>query len=266
MAGTLDTKVAVVTGAATGLGLGMVERFAREGYARVFGLDISPAPDRASDGVRHLQVDVSDSTAVAVCIENILDESGGIDVLVCNAAVMQARADVLDISDDTLRRVMATNFDGVFYCCQSVGRHMKAKRSGRIITVSSQVAEVPWPGMGVYAASKAAVIALTRSLALELAPFGIFANCIMPGTMDTKQMRQSFEGLGLALGVDPGELIAAKRGSMPLGRMGTEQDAANLAVWLASSEASFSVGGVFDLTGGELWSRSISGEAPKSHD
>ena len=255
MSPTLDAKVAVVTGAATGLGLGMVQRFAKEGCSEVYGLDVTALSSRPSDGIRNLQVDVSDSAAVTACVNEILDQAGTIDILVCNAAVMQARADVLDIDDDALRRVMAVNFGGVFHCCRSVGRHMKARRSGRIITVSSQVAEVPWPGMAAYAASKAAVIALTRALALELAPFGIYANCILPGTMDTSQMRQGFEGMGLALGVDPDELIAAKRASMPLGRIGTPQDAANLAVWLASSEASFSVGAVFDRTGGELWSR-----------
>jgi len=168
MSPALDAKVAVVTGAAAGLGLGMAQRFVKEGCAYVFGLDIAAAPSRPGDGVCYLQVDVSDSAAVAACVEEILDQVGTIDVLVCNAAVMQARAEALDIDDDVLRQVMAVNFDGVFHCCRSVGRHMKARRSGRIITVSSQVAEVPWPGMAAYAASKAAVITFTRALASGL--------------------------------------------------------------------------------------------------
>jgi NAD(P)-dependent dehydrogenase (short-subunit alcohol dehydrogenase family) len=110
--------------------------------------------------------------------------------------------------------------------------------------------------MAVYAASKAAVIAFTRAFALEVVASGVYVNCILPGTMDTDQMRQSFGDAARTSGVAVEDLIAAKRASMPLGRMGTPADAANLATWLATDEASFSVGGLFDLTGGELWSRS----------
>lgn len=256
MPASFDARVAVVTGAATGLGRGIAERFAREGCPQVFGLDVTPVPEQPDDRIQYLRCDVSDNARVAACFAEILTQAGPVDVLVCNAAVMQARADALDITTDELRRVMAVNFEGVVNCCRAAGQQMKDKGSGRIITVSSQVAEAPWPGMAAYAASKAAVIAFTRALALELAPFGVYANCILPGTMDTAQMRQSFEGMSHALGKDPEELIAAKRASMPLGRIGTPEDAASLALWLASGDASFSVGGVFDLTGGELWSRS----------
>jgi NAD(P)-dependent dehydrogenase (short-subunit alcohol dehydrogenase family) len=254
----LQTKVAVVTGASAGLGLGIAERFAAEG-AEVFGLDINPAPDGVHrgfhSGLHHLQVDVGDRDQVEAAIESVLDRAGHIDVLVCNAAIMQERVSVTQTDDETLRRVMRVNFDGVFYPCRAVGRHMTAMRRGRIITVSSQVAAAPWPGMAVYAASKAAVIAFTRAFALEVVGSGVYVNCILPGTMDTDQMRQSFAGVAHATGVDVEELIDVKRRSMPLGRLGTPTDAANLATWLASDQASFSVGGLFDLTGGELWSR-----------
>ncbi|MDX6238338.1 MAG: hypothetical protein QOG10_3153 [Kribbellaceae bacterium] len=249
-------KVAVVSGAASGLGLGIAERFVTDGCSAVYGLDISPGPDRDSTAIRHRQVDVSDSAQVDAAIAAIAAEAGRIDILVCNAAIMQKRGEVLQTGDEVLDRVLRVNFDGVFYLCRAVGHGMKAAGSGRIITVSSQVAESPWPGMAVYAASKAAVIAFTRAFALEAATYGVYANCILPGTMDTNQMRESFEGLGRLTGTDPEALIAAKRASMPLGRLGTAADAANLASWLASDQASFSVGGVFDLTGGELWSRS----------
>lgn len=250
----LQGKVAVVTGASAGLGLGIAERFAAEG-AVVFGLDINPAPDRAHDAVHHLQVDVGDRDQVEAAVESVLSRTGYIDVLVCNAAIMQERVSVIRTDEQTLHRVMRVNFDGVFYLCRAVGRQMTAVRQGRIITVSSQVAESPWPGMAVYAASKAAVIAFTRAFALEVAASGVYVNCILPGTMDTDQMRQSFGDVARTTGGDVEELIAAKRASMPLGRLGTPSDAANLATWLASGQASFSVGAVFDLTGGELWSR-----------
>jgi NAD(P)-dependent dehydrogenase (short-subunit alcohol dehydrogenase family) len=132
---------------------------------------------------------------------------------------------------------------------------MKAAGQGRIITVASQVAVVPWPGIGVYAASKAAVISLTKTLAVELVPYNVIVNCILPGTMETDQMRQTMGEESQVTGVDLNQLIESQRQKMPLGRMGSPDDAASLAAWLASDEASFSVGGVFDLTGGELLMR-----------
>ncbi|WP_195908144.1 SDR family NAD(P)-dependent oxidoreductase [Nostocoides sp. HKS02] len=245
-----------MTGAATGLGLGIAERFVADGCVEVHGLDITPTPDRVVPGLQHRTVDVGDAQEVDDCVEAILTAAGRIDILVCNAAIMQDRHEVLQTPDELVERVLRVNFGGVFNLCRAVGRAMKDAGSGRVVTVSSQVAETPWPGMAVYAASKAAVTTFTRAFALEMAPYGVYVNTILPGTMDTNQMRDSFAGLGRMTGADPESLIAAKRTSMPLGRMGTPQDAANLASWLASDQASFSIGGVFDLTGGELWSRS----------
>ncbi len=252
----LRDKVAVVTGAATGLGLGMAERFLADGCSEVYALDIAPEPERRVHGLCHRTVDVGESHEVDAAVQAILEQAGHIDILVCNAAIMQDLREVLQTPDELLERVLRVNFGGVFYLCRAVGRAMKAAGSGRIITVSSQVAEIPWPRMAAYAASKAAVTTFTRAFALEVAPYGIYVNAILPGTMDTRQMRDSFVGLARMTGEDPETLIAAKRASMPLGRMGTPEDAANLASWLASDQASFSIGGVFDLTGGELWSRS----------
>lgn len=254
--GPLGGKVAVVTGAATGLGLGIAERFLTDGCERVYSLDISPQADRTISRLRNRTVDVGDPREVDACVAEILGSSGRIDVLVCNAAIMQDRTPVLETSDEVLEQVLRVNFAGVFHLCRAVGRAMKDAGSGRVLTVSSQVAETPWPGMAMYAASKAAVTTFTRAFALEMAPYGVVVNAILPGTMDTNQMRHSFAGLGAMTGEDPEMLIAAKTASMPLGRLGTPRDAANLASWLASDEASFSIGGVFDLTGGELWSRS----------
>jgi len=251
----LENKIAIVTGAAGGLGLGIARRLLEEGAARVYAFDLRPLSARAEEGLTAVEVDVADATAVENAVRAAVEESGEIDVLICNAAVMQAKCDAVDLSDAEVQRVMAVNFGGVLNCCRTVGRRMRERRSGRIVTVGSQVAVAPWRGMSAYVASKGAVAAFTRALAMELVPHGVVVNCIMPGTMDTDQMRTTFSARSAESGEPVDSLIAAKAASMPLGRMGTPEDAAALAVWLASDEASFSVGAVFDLTGGELWAR-----------
>jgi 3-oxoacyl-[acyl-carrier protein] reductase len=259
---SLTGRVAIVTGSSKGLGAGIVRRLARDG-ATAIGFDIIPEEvGSATAGSpeqlpvrRHYTVDVRDAAAVESAVTEVWTHHGRLDVMICNAAVMQRRASVIDVDDATVKDVLEVNFMGVLNCCRSAGRLMKAAGQGRIITVASQVAVVPWPGIGVYAASKAAVISLTKTLAVELVPYNVIVNCILPGTMETDQMRQTMGEESQVTGVDLNQLIESQRQKMPLGRMGSPDDAASLAAWLASDEASFSVGGVFDLTGGELLMR-----------
>jgi len=258
----LAGRVAIVTGSTKGLGAGIVHRLALEG-ATVVGFDIalegsgggSAAATHGYSGKRQYLLDVRDATAVTAAVTDVWNKYGRLDVMICNAAVMQRRSSIIDVDDATVRDVFEVNFMGVLNCCRSAGRLMKAAGKGRIITVASQVAVVPWPGIGVYAASKAAVISLTKTLAVELVGYNVIVNCILPGTMDTDQMRQTMQEESLAKGVDVTELIESQRQKMPLGRLGNPDDAAALALWLASDECSFSVGGVYDLTGGELLTR-----------
>lgn len=250
-------SVAIVTGAAKGLGAGVARRLAHDGASVICVDTLDPRPTvqrlEVVGAARHMaaQLDISVSDDVESLVANVLDRYGAIDALVNNAAVAQGVQPLIDTPDDVVERVLSVNVRGTVACLRAVGRGMRERGSGRIVNIASQVGRVPWPGQAVYAASKAAVIALTQAVALELAGSGVVVNCICPGTMATDQMRGTFRDRAQMLGRDAEELIEEKARSMPLGRMGTPEDLAAMVAWLLSEEASFTVGAFLNLTGGE---------------
>jgi NAD(P)-dependent dehydrogenase (short-subunit alcohol dehydrogenase family) len=168
-----------------------------------------------------------------------------------NAGVAQPIAEMLDTPDEVIDRVFAVNVKGVIACSRAAGRVMREQSRGRIINTASQVAKVPWPGWGTYSASKAAVVAITQVMAVELAPFNVTVNCICPGTMMTNMTRTGFGEGAAAAGRDVDEMIREKAESIPLRRLGTAEDIGNMAAWIASDEACYTTGAAFNLTGGE---------------
>ena len=191
------------------------------------------------------QLDVRSPHEVADAIASIQREVGGIHVWVNCHGVMQLFGDVSDTSDDEMRRVMSVNFEGTFVCCRAIAREMRVQRYGRIVNVASQAGKAPWPKIAVYGSSKAAVISLTQGLAMELGPFGVTANAVCPGVMDTEMTRRAYAGPARE------QLLADKAGSLPVRRLGTPQDLGALVLWLASPDAGFMTGATLNLTGGE---------------
>ena len=256
--GRLDNRIALVTGSARGLGEGIAKALAREGAvvvcadvgdATAVAESLPVAPDgRRSRAVR---LDVTDTPAVEQAVKEIVDDYGSLDILANNAGVAQPILEMLDAPDDVIDRVFAVNVRGLIACSRAAGRVMKEQRSGRIVNTASQVGKSAWPGWGVYSASKAAVIAVTQVMALELAPFGVTVNCICPGTMLTDMTRTGFGEAAQTAGRDVGEMLAEKADSIPLGRMGTADDMGNIVAWIASDEACYTTGAAFNLTGGE---------------
>lgn len=256
--GRLDDKVTLITGAAGGLGSEIARRFAEEG-AVVVCADMADAGEIATNlspsasGVapRAVRLDVTNTEQVESVIEDVARELGRLDVLVNNAGVAQPIYDVIESPDEVFERVFSVNVRGVLACSRVAGRIMKAQGGGRIINTASQAGKRAWPGWGVYSASKAAVIALTQAMALELASSNVLVNAICPGTMNTEMTKRGFGMAAEQAGRDRDELLAEHAEGIPLGRLGSPVDIAAMATFLASDDAAFTTGASLNLTGGE---------------
>ena len=234
---------AIITGGAAGIGLAAATRLAAEG-ARVSLWDLDAAAlaaaKNALGGETHtLAVDVSDAEAVMAAAQASAAALGRIDVLVASAGVSGPNVPTWDYPLDAWRRVIDINLHGVFHCCRAVVPIMRAAGYGRIVNIASIAGKEGNPNAAAYSASKAAVIGLTKSLGKELADTDIRVNCITPAAVRTAIFAQMTE-----------QHINYMLSKIPLGRFGEVDEIASLVAWLASREASFSTGAVFDISGG----------------
>ncbi|MBE2233266.1 MAG: SDR family oxidoreductase [Anaerolinea sp.] len=214
-----------------------------------------PVGDRPQreGGVRCLpvKVDVTDPASIQAMLAQVMAEFGRIDVLVNNAGAIFGPSPVAQMADEAWRRTLEVNATGVFLVTKAALPAMiQGQRGGRIVNISSLAALRPRPYMAAYAASKAAVAALTQSLAQEVAQFGVTVNAVLPGDIDTgmKQWGYQLEAQIMQRSYD--EVVAAGVARIPVGRLGTPQDVAGLVAYLASDEASFITGQLFPVTGG----------------
>jgi len=228
-------RVALVTGGSSGIGAAVAQRLLTEG-ARVASLDLRAD---AHAGVLAVVADVSDSSQVDAGVARVEAELGPLDVLVCSAGVPGRSLRTVEISDEEWRRVLAINTDGVFYCNRSVIPGMVERGYGRIVNVASIAGKEGNPMAAAYAASKAAVIALTKAFGKDLARSGVLVNCIAPAVIETPILD--------AISREHVDYMVER---IPMGRMGTPAEVAALVCWLASDECSFSTGATFDISGG----------------
>jgi 3-oxoacyl-[acyl-carrier protein] reductase len=244
----LKDRVAVVTGAARGIGRGIALALAREG-ARVAAcdLDLSLLDDlvsqvRAEGGqVLPLAVDVTCKDQIQRAVGQVLGQWGRVDILVNNAGIYEVLP-IEAISEEQWDRVLAVNLKGTFLCCQAVIPAMVQQGSGCIVSIASSAGKSGGTLAGAhYSVSKAGVICLTKQLARELGPHGITANAVAPGRIDTPMIHLASD-----------EENEAFRLRTPLGRLGTPEDVAGAVVFLASDEASFITGEIVDVNGGLL--------------
>ena len=252
----LAGKVAIVTGGASGIGRASATRFARE-RARVVVVDLDDGAANATvaeivrDGGQAIAVvgDVSRDEDAEIMVERTASTFGPPQVLL-NSAAISSFGTLADSPAQELDRVYGVNVRSAWVCARATIPHMREAGGGAIVNMSSITGIVGAPGMAAYATSKGAIITLTRTLALELAEEGIRVNCICPASIDTPMLRASFERLD-----DPAAARARNVKRHPLGRLGTADDVANLALFLASDEASFITGGTYVIDGGALLAR-----------
>jgi len=228
-------RVALVTGAASGIGAAVARRLQAEG-ARVAAFDLRA---EAPEGVRALAGDVSDSARVDAAVAQVDAELGPVDVLVCSAGVPGQSLRTVDVTDDEWRRVLAINADGVFFCNRAVLPGMISRGYGRIVNVASIAGKEGNPMAAAYSASKAAVIALTKAIGKDVARTGVVVNCVAPAVIDTPIL----EGISE-------EHVEYMVERIPMGRMGQPEEVAALVCWLASEECTFSTGATYDISGG----------------
>ena len=242
----LQGKVVLVTGGSRGIGRAIVERFAADGADVTFfyrgnadaAREVLAAVSAAGATAAAEQVDVTDAPAVAAAVERLVDRAGRIDVLVNNAGVVRDNLLAM-LDDDDIRTVLDTNVGGVFNVTRAVAPHMISKRAGRIINLGSVAGEKGGRGQTNYAASKGAINAFTRSLAVELASRKITVNCVAPGVIET-EMSQQVRDLA---GDEVKERILLRRYGQP-------QDVAHAVWFLASSFADYITGQVLHVDGG----------------
>jgi len=244
-------RVAVVTGAASGMGLAISRHLADRGH-RVALLDLDG--DRAEQAAGELRangtpalgctVDVADRTAVDTALDTVRREFGPVEIMVTSAGLAPFES-FTDITIESWNRVLAVNLTGTFHCLQAIIPDMVAAGWGRIVTISSSSAQTGAPRMGHYAASKGGVISLTKTLAREYGPFGITVNTIPPSAVDTPMSRRAEEAGNLPS-------LDALAAHIPVRRVGTADDVAAACVFLCSEEAGYITGQVIGVNGGSV--------------
>lgn len=241
----LENKTAIVTGAGSGFGAGIARKFAAEG-ARVMIADIDGAAAKQiaeeTDGLAHA-VDVADGDGVAMMVDAAFAAFGQVDILVNNAGITHKPMPMEDVSEEQFDRVFAVNAKSVYLFAKQLVPRMKSRGAGAILNVASTAGLSPRPNLNWYNATKGWMIAATKTMAVELAPYGVRVNALCPVAGETPLLA-SF------LGEDTPERRAAFLATIPLGRFSTPEDMGNSACFLCSDEASMITGVAMEVDGG----------------
>jgi 3-oxoacyl-[acyl-carrier protein] reductase len=235
----LDGQVAIVTGAARGIGFAISQRLNELG-AWIACWDITP-PAKANGSVfAHFEiVDVTSLASIEAALERTLANLGQTDVLVNNAGVNGPTVPIQDYTEADWHKVIGVDLTGVFLCCKAVGPHMVGRCYGRIVNIASIAGKEGNARATAYSAAKAGVIGLTKALSKELIKTGVLTNAVAPAMAETELLAEMTE-----------DYIADVKSRMPMGRLANVTEIADTVAWIASPRCSFTSGQVFDVTGG----------------
>lgn len=239
----LKGRHAVITGGASGLGYAISQRMIASG-ATVTWWDVNA--DVMALGVKTIgtdvhceTVDVTQHSSVVAALASTVSKRGKVDILVNSAGITGPNVKLADYPPDAWAQVINVNLNGTFHCCRELAAHMQGNHYGRIVNIASVAGKEGNPNASAYSASKAGVIALTKSLGKELANNGVLVNCVTPAAVKTAMFDQ----------MTP-EHIAFMLSKIPMSRFGNPDEIAAMVAWLCTEDCSFSTGGVFDLSGG----------------
>ena len=256
---TMTGQVAIVTGAGGGIGSEIVRKLAERGVS-VRAWDVNDHVRRVADGinesvkrelVRAEVVDITDIPKITKKVDEVAEEAGRIDILVNNAGIMQT-IPFMDIDETSWDRMLSVNLKSVFFLIQRAGRHMADRKSGAIVNISSIAGRSGRPLAAHYAASKAGVISLTRSAALEFGKHGVRVNAVCPGVIMTPMMEQINRERAVLFGIENEPDVAIRQflPNIPLQRVGQARDVADVVVFLCTTEAGYIHGQAINVCGG----------------
>jgi len=253
----LDGQIALVTGAAQGLGLGIAGTLAQCGAHVIIG-DLQE--EKAATAVNTLRqqkliaeflsLNIADSASVDRGFEQVTRSHGRLDILVNNAGVGQNVAAIAQLSDQEWQRVISITLTGTFYCCRAAARIMEKQDAGCIVNIASINGQNPAALVAAYNVAKAGVISLTRSLALELGAYGVRVNAVSPGPVYTEFNKTVMAQRRQSLGVSEDQMIERIRSAIPLGRWGEAEDIANAVAFLCGPKSQWITGEVVRVSGG----------------
>lgn len=243
----LKGRHAVITGGASGLGYAISERMIASG-ATVTWWDVNA--DVMANAAKTIHattgtdvhcetVDITQHTSVVAALARTIEKRGKVDILVNSAGITGPNMKLAEYPPESWAQVINVNLNGTFHCCREVTAHMQGNNYGRIVNIASVAGKEGNPNASAYSASKAAVIALTKSLGKELANSGVLVNCVTPAAVKTAMFDQ----------MTP-EHIAFMLSKIPMGRFGKTDEVAAMVSWLCTEDCSFATGAVFDLSGG----------------